>query len=548
LANFKAACSIASVWTLSEDVKGALARVHRNTVRPAIPWRRASRVRAVTEAFEEIGESREWRAIPSLLGHILDLRPWVADGAGRSVSRLLYEIGPLDVVSFDAGFRNDSPYWRPNPERWHHLRVDEVPAIAERESGPALLCLAMCHPNGYVREASLGYAISRPVPQQIPFLVLRTNDWVEPVRTAARQAFRTRLNDTHIGDFVRHLPLVDSMQSWSRSGIEKLALEIDVALGTSEAVRHLLASLSRPESSSRWAAYRRLLNTPHLDSDAIIERALNDDDASLRGSIIRELVGSTPSRFVRYSERLMRAPTGRVRFATLSRRRAMGLTVPWRRFLLDSHTGVRRSAQDLAIDADCDPAEIYRKVISESRGRRLGVALIGLAETGTAEDAEQIRAFVGDESSQVRRSTLRALVRIKAADAVDWVVAGLHDCKPSVSRAARDLICSTRIKPPIESVWAAFEAAPSPVGKTHALKAMNSLAHWAKLPYLLRATTSVDGKVRECVLSALWKWVLDSNRFFTTPDENAEQAVRSALEKAELPEGLRGAIETILER
>jgi hypothetical protein len=49
--------------------------------------------------------------------------------------------------------------------------------------------LASCHPNGYVREAAL-HGLSTNDERTLPFVLLRLNDWVAPIRSLALERLR----------------------------------------------------------------------------------------------------------------------------------------------------------------------------------------------------------------------------------------------------------------------------------------------------------------------------------------------------------------------
>ncbi len=52
--------------------------------------------------------------------------------------------------------------------------------------GPIAVALASTHRDGHVRERAVGRMVERPDPVWMPFLVLRTADWVKPVLDRAR--------------------------------------------------------------------------------------------------------------------------------------------------------------------------------------------------------------------------------------------------------------------------------------------------------------------------------------------------------------------------
>jgi hypothetical protein len=61
--------------------------------------------------------------------------------------------------------------------------------------GPIAVGLATTHGDGHVRVAALARMLAAPEPGWLPFLVLRTSDWVRPVRDRARAGLALLLAD-----------------------------------------------------------------------------------------------------------------------------------------------------------------------------------------------------------------------------------------------------------------------------------------------------------------------------------------------------------------
>ncbi|MFB8775288.1 hypothetical protein [Streptomyces broussonetiae] len=73
--------------------------------------------------------------------------------------------------------------WQPPP----------LPTLAEVATvGDGRLALALCHPDGRVREAALSRAADRSA--LLPLVVVRCADWVAPVRERAREVLRASLD------------------------------------------------------------------------------------------------------------------------------------------------------------------------------------------------------------------------------------------------------------------------------------------------------------------------------------------------------------------
>lgn len=78
-----------------------------------------------------------------------------------------------------------------------------------------------------MREEAIRRSATSADGSEIPFLLLRSNDWVKPVREAAQSALRARLAPAHVPDLVKALPMLDAMHRWGRLGSSNIVDDIE---------------------------------------------------------------------------------------------------------------------------------------------------------------------------------------------------------------------------------------------------------------------------------------------------------------------------------
>ena len=480
---------------------------------------RLDRLVDIQSVLDRIVDAGEPFVIPRIIALALDRRRGLAEAVGDAVGRLLRSVSVRDVGMFDRAFRAVAPFTHRDCWPWDDLSPDDLGQVASLASGPALLQLAMCHPRGRVREAAIRRAATCADGGELAFLLLRTNDWVAPVREAALTALRVRLTIEHASDLVAALPMLDAMAGWGRLGSSGIRDQIESLLRDPRAVPALRAVCASSDPAVRRGAYRRLLAAGHT-GDAehdIVVAALRDPDPAIRHGLMRWLLGAPPEVFTAFADRLMRDRSGTVRFGAVQRLLELGASPRWDELLLDRHAGVRALAQDRVLDADRDPAAEYRAATSSSRPTRLGLALVGLGETGGPGDEPLVRGFLRDRHPTVRASALRALASFKVDDIVSLSLEALCDESSNVNRTARDLLVERRATVRAEDVWAAFPRAHDDRGRIAALAVLSQLDYWEAFPSLLRAWVDSDGPVKERAALHLTEHLARRNRVFAVP-------------------------------
>lgn len=530
-----------------------------------------ARAHAITSLLQRIADTREPLAIPRIISLTLDRRSEIAEAAGESVKKLGELVNVRELAMFDRAFRDLSPWTHSESAPWRGMGPAGLRTVAALSTGATLLQLAMCHPNGYVRAEAIRRSATCADGSEVAFLLLRSNDWVKPVRELAQAALRARLSPVHVPDLVAASPILDDMHRWGRLGSPKIIEEIEQLLRDPSALPGLLVASRSPDRFVRRGAYRRLLERdhfqvpdegpatedrpvpyrsstarPHSKHDLVVA-AMRDPDPALRAWAGRWLTAADDAVFAPLAAELLRNRWGAVRFGAAQRLLAAGSQLPWSDLLLDPHAGVRALAQQAALDAGKDPDTEYRARVASSQGARLGVALVGLSETGGPTDATLVRGYLRNERPIVRKIALHALANFKVDDVVEIALTALLDKSPTVTRAARDLLLARITSVRGADVWSKFRTNSSEPGKRAALAVISQLGFWDSLPHLLRAFDANDETLRPRVQLYVTRWLARQTRVFVPPPASLANELRGLIRESRLPEQLRRELVGVLE-
>jgi HEAT repeat protein len=498
--------TIAMVGSLASN-PGLLARIVGRTAAPT------------ANVLSEIAETGEIEAAFGLLGVAL-VGAESARGPVLAVVDQMVRGAPLETLLWlDLRARMLSE-WR---REWYW--ASDVTPVRVRALAPSPASapgLASLHPNGFVREAAVERLTASDDPLAVPFLLIRANDWVGPVRGAAAAGLEAQLTRHGAGHFVPSLPLVDRLLRVERNDLKPLADRILNALASPEAAPALAAGCSAPSRAVRRRCVELALAAKTIDMRALIEAGLRDPDPVVRTRVakgagkalawldLEPLVGP-----------MLASSTPAVRYSALDilwTQRATGAREVLERHLVDPHAHVRGTARWLLKNVPgFEAAASYRAALARATdGTRVG-ALEGLAEVGDPGDATLAVPYLDHPRARVRTAAVHAVGALGGEVHREPLIVALSDPSSKVSGAARRVLLRGGAIDPERITWAALRSQLAHERKG-AIELARAHDHWVAGLLLLRiASRATDAEVVRRACEALEAWEARYNRVFTAP-------------------------------
>jgi HEAT repeat protein len=467
----------------------------------------------------ELAERHE----PALVLPVLELLGSARDGESRALAIALHQLvthlGPEDVRAVDEALRQ------------HPARLDDVAALSP--SGVALLT---SHPNGHLRQAALERLSASGNVTAWPFFLLRLNDWVGPVREAARRAVTAALPRVPLQLLARHFALVEALGRFTRADHGPVVDAVMERLRQPDALAWLEAHLDALDRPARRAAFRLLIQGPEETARRITERGLNEGDAVVQRLALERVealfVGNALPPLLARMERSRNMTVRREAYG-LYARRVPGLgETKVREALMDRHRAVRDFAQR-RLAGTGEVAALYRAALEEEPVRPGAIA--GLGEVGRVTDAPRLRPFASDSRLAVRREAVTALGRL-AEEEVDAALLRERflDAEPGVRKAAA--LALMRRSGRFTSEWlrgciVASGREPNPLRQ--ALQLTPRLSRFDALGLLLDAAELSDERSRAWARVFLEQWLREAGRgFAANPSRVQIQTLREAVRTA----------------
>jgi hypothetical protein len=226
--------------------------------------------------LRQIAASREVRVVPDLLP-LLAADEALVPRVARTIAELVRDVTPFQLSWLDEQVRHGSyaQYWS---NAWHKLPPGAVSHLARAYGlDTSVIGLLASHANGFVRAAALEVLAKQTSGQEIPYMSLRANDWVDPVAARAGELLISRLRSDNRLVVLDALPFIVRVLGQHRrdhTAIERALKSVLLSDGGEDA----LTRGRQYDTSVRRKMYE-VLTARGIASERFLDAGLKDSDA-----------------------------------------------------------------------------------------------------------------------------------------------------------------------------------------------------------------------------------------------------------------------------
>ncbi len=387
-------------------------------------------------------------------------------------------------------------------------------AVRRSDNGFAIAALAATHRNGFVRESAVDF-LDRAISSgwEIPFLLVRCNDWVEQVRRRACRAISNRLSDQYANHFLTNFSLVERLRDCHRADHSDLISQISSLLLRPATTTILKRGLGDPDILIQRASFAHLLQSPYVPQSECFTLAKFCSDPIVRLRAIQAAMRSQSGDQLRTVLTMFISDK-----STLVKREALqGMVEQFphdaddylEEALINPHSSIRHLAQFYLRRQQPHRSfnTEYKKLLGISDTKKLVAVVAGIGETGDIKDTSAIAPFTKHLVPRVRRVSFHSLVQLGAAEVPVLANRLLMDPSPAVSKTASAYLSSAPQLVNVDLLFQGVEIAE----RRHVVH--NCLTHiarqytWYSAILILRAIQSKRAILVDEARSALQTWI-----------------------------------------
>jgi|HubBroStandDraft_2_1064218.scaffolds.fasta_scaffold12778_1 hypothetical protein len=492
------------------------------------------------EIIRQIEEAGEPAAIPDLLPILIigDRKSILA--SAKAIHHLLQMLKPTDFVRFDEFVRQAYPDWRVRREPWYSMKPKDVGHLASMgEMSVSLLGIASFHTNGHVREAAVRELGKTEAGTELPFLLIRANDWVPEIRSSARNFLLSRIRSDYIHRLMDWLPLALRLSNVGRDDHSAILEAVRGLLASSEAREALRAGFESQDQFVRRFCFQLALNSNEADLLTVLQRAFVERDAQVRKEAVYRLHAILPSGGSK--ELLIRARNDgcmavrREALHIFAEKYADEAPEEFQSALLDANIAVREEAQYFfQKKGTVDLRAYYSHRLETSNSRQLCAAIAGVGETGVAKDSQLVERFIHKQSSKVRVAALHTIAKLNPDAYLDKFVLALDDASSTVAREAVLALSRKANSVGGQRLWEIFDSCRYPHGKRWALFLLARINKWDSIAFLIQSLPDQNDSCVELSQRYIVRWFARYNRSFATPTAEQLSRLRNVLSRCNL--------------
>lgn len=375
---------------------------------------------------------------------------------------------------------------------WQNIDIKSMSTYFDNRLGyESLLIMGSFHPSGYFRENCL--KILSFYPNTLAFMMIRMNDWVQPVQTAAYTYTDYRISESSLEELLQAAFVFMKVKlSKRRYQVHFDEIEDHYLCRFKELIDTLnIQYLFNLDVLTRKAFYQ--ITTEHsLLSLEIIEELLQKEKDGFCLLLLTSYFLRNEQLDVTKLQSYLHHHTFYVRKEAIIRYYELRQDI-WEgieEFLLDRSYAIRDYIRFLLRKhTSFDILNFYLQHLDDPMG------ILGVGECGNEKHISILLPYLENQDEKVVKVTIQALSHLMKEQGSKIYWQFLLDNRISLSKAAYQSIMKNKVHYGASSVYAYYQQVSYDYQKRYLLRILLEEDSWERLPYLLTLYSYADEKL-----------------------------------------------------
>ena len=434
------------------------------------------------------------------------------------------------LVALDKMFRSKTSF-RDGGD-WRKVSIRQIISnAASIRVKVNLLALGTFHPVGYFREKALDELIKCIDSKSIPFLIIRTNDWVEIIREKSKSALLRIIDMKHFVSLMKHYNLITHSKNYTY-GIHDRIVEKLNKLTVNLTSDEIISAIRTGDEKGKIYCYKILAQRQIIKVKALFDLIQKEKSPFVRERAFDALINhSHLDELISHRNMLFSANTPSTReklITTLFQGGFYNSHESLETALLDKSAMVRETAvYYMKKIGDFDFLNFYKhKLTTQPNSYAL---LCGVFEHGSMREEELAKESLFSTRQKIIKAALSFLAKVNFEKHLEIITEGLQDVRKGISNHARNIMIMNKRNVIYSDVFSVFAVSNNITVRKNCMLILKRASKWEALIYLLEFIADKDQEISEIGERYYHDWKKKLNRSFLPPSKNQIDRINKLL-------------------
>jgi hypothetical protein len=239
----------------------------------------------------ELSSLKEAASIPCVCRFLFSKDSDTRRVAQTAIADILLGLAPTKLLQLSDAFGWEYG-WYVGPA-WNNLTPSDVPYLASvyaDNASVSILGVLSFHRSGYVREEAVKRLAQVTNGMELPYLLIRQNDWVAPVSSLAQVAVQSRLESDYIKHLADNISLIAHMPEFGRNDVSSISDAVFTKLLNLNNDDRLRSLIQTGESVTARRFVKRGFELPGEHHERLARHGIESTDVVVRLWSARQLL------------------------------------------------------------------------------------------------------------------------------------------------------------------------------------------------------------------------------------------------------------------
>ena len=446
------------------------------------------------------------------------------------ITRVMTNISPAALRQINTYFKNKtSMEWTFN---WKNYDISKLTKnIKNKAEIINILGLASFHCNGYFREQAIDKLAKAKEESVFPFILLRTNDYVEIIRIKAKKALSDLLIRDNFKEIVKSYSIIERARTWKHSVYEFVREELS-EIERQLAVADILAALETADLKGKIYCYEFLIRQKKMVNEEACNLLLREADPYVKAYTFNHLIEKlSNTELIKSKDAIYNVKNSGIRIKLIEKLFAIDYFTTQEALLFtltDRYAKVRNAGlEHIKSIGECDEIRYYHELLKENPQNQYAIS--GICEYGTKEEDEFLKTYLNSKSVKITADVIRFIVKNKFDEYIGVLTGYITDSRISLSNLSRKLLISNKQLVNLDEIYEIYIVADIWHVKENCMLFLRSLAKWESIPYILEFVYSENSDISKRGAMYFDAWKINFNKSFTRPNANQIEKIEKII-------------------